>query len=143
MRWLALDVGSRRVGAAICDAQERVATALEAFAFDGPEGVAESVAALVRFWEADGVVVGVPHTRSGEGRGERRTSAVVSALRARLAVPVEIADERATTAAAEGLLAEASVPRRRWRDLVDSLAARLILENFLAARSPGRGGTSR
>jgi putative Holliday junction resolvase len=138
MRWLALDVGSRRVGVAVCDAQETVATALEAFAFAGPEGVAERVTALVRTWEADGVVVGVPHTRAGKGPGERRTSAVVAALRTRLTVPVEITDERGTTAAAKGLLAEAAVPRRRWQGLVDSLAARLILEGFLALRGRGR-----
>jgi putative pre-16S rRNA nuclease len=136
MRWLALDIGSRRVGVAVCDAQERVATALDAFGFAGPEGVAESVAALVRTWEAEGVVVGVPHTRAGGGPGERRVSAVVAVLRTRLEVPVELIDERGTTAAAEGLLAEAGVPHRRWRDLVDSLAARLILESFLAKRAP-------
>jgi putative Holliday junction resolvase len=138
MRWLALDVGSRRVGVAVCDAQETVATALEAFAFAGPEGVAERVTALVRTWEADGVVVGVPHTRAGKGPGERRTSAVVAVLRTRLAVPVEITDEWGTTAGAKGLLAEAAVPRRRWQGLVDSLAARLILEGFLALRGRGR-----
>jgi len=138
MRWLALDVGSRRVGVAVCDAQETVATALEAFAFAGPEGVAERVTALVHTWEADGVVVGVPHTRAGGGPGERRTSAVIAALRTRVTVPVEMTDERGTTAAAKRLLAEAAVPHRRWHGLVDSLAARLILEGFLALRGRGK-----
>lgn len=138
MRWLALDVGSRRVGVAVCDAQETVATPLEAFAFAGPEGVAERVTALARTWEIDGVVVGVPHTRAGKGPGERRTSAVVAALRTRVTVPVEITDERGTTAAAKRLLAEAAVPHRRWQGLVDSLAARLILEGFLALRDRGK-----
>ena len=131
------------MGVAVCDAQEQVATALEAFAFTGPEGAAEQVASLVRTWEADGVVVGVPHSRSGEGPGERRVSAVVAALRTRLTVTVEVADEWGTTAAAEGLLGEAGVPKRRWRELVDSLAARIILEGFLAMRSRGDSGTSR
>jgi len=143
MRWLALDVGSRRVGVAVCDAQERVATALDAFAFTGPERVAEEVASLVHTWEAEGVVVGVPRTRSGQGPGERRVSAVVAALRTRLTVAIEVADEWGTTAAAEGLLAEAGVPQRRWRELADSLAARIILEGFLAVRGRGDGGASR
>jgi putative Holliday junction resolvase len=143
MRWLSLDVGSRRVGVAMCDAQERVATPLQALSFTGPDGVAEGVAALVRTWEVGGVVVGVPSTRAGQGRGERRVLATVAALRARLAVPVEVIDERGTTVAAEGLLADAGVPRRRWRDLVDSLAARLILEAFLEQRGRRDGGTRR
>jgi putative Holliday junction resolvase len=143
MRWLALDVGSRRVGVAVCDAQERVATALEAFAFTGPERVADEVTSLVRTWEAEGVVVGVPRTRTGQGRGERRVRAVVAALESRLPVAIEVTDEWGTTAAAEGLLAEAGVPERRWRELVDSLAARIILEGFLAMRGRGDGGASR
>jgi putative Holliday junction resolvase len=142
MRWLALDIGSRRIGVAVCDSEERVATALDPFAFTGSEGVAERVATLVRTRDAEGIVVGVPRTRAGGGPGERRISTVVDVLCARLTVPVELIDERGTTAAAEALLLEAGVPRRRWRGLVDSLAARLILESFLALRARS-GGTSR
>lgn len=127
----------------MCDAKERIATALKAFAFTGPECVAEEVASLVRTLGAEGVVVGVPHTRSGQGPGERRVRAVVAELRTRLTVTVEVEDESGTTAAAEGLLAEAGVPQRRWRELVDSLAAQVILEGFLAMRGRGDGGASR
>ena len=131
MRWLALDVGSRRVGVAVCDAEERLVSALPALAFAGPERLAEAVAGLVTAREAGGVVVGVPVTRGGEGRGERRVAKVVTSLRGRLAVPVETVDETGTTAAARSLLEEAGVPRRRWPELVDSAAARVILEGFL------------
>jgi putative Holliday junction resolvase len=141
MRWLSLDVGSRRVGVAVGSAPECAATALPAIPFTGAEGVAERVAALMEAWKAQGVVVGVPYTRRGQGRGERRAMAVVDALRERLDVPVAVADERGTTVAAERLLGEAGVPRRRWPDLVDSVAARLILEGFMT--SQGGGGNRR
>ena len=139
MRWLALDVGSRRVGVAVCDEGESLATALQAFPYAGPEGTLAVVADLVRKWEAGGVVVGVPATRAGASRGERRVSAVLEQLRARLAVAVETVDERGTTKAAEQLLADAEVSRRRWAELIDSLAAKLILENHLAARARDGG----
>jgi putative Holliday junction resolvase len=135
MRWLALDVGSRRVGVAVCDADERVASPLRAIDYGGPEQVAGAVAALVRSWDAGGVVVGVPVTRSGQGRGERRVALVVDALRRQLPVPIETTDERGTTMAAEELLAAAGVPQRRWPELVDGIAARLILEDHLATRA--------
>jgi putative Holliday junction resolvase len=138
VRWIALDIGSRRVGVAICDDGERVATALPPLPYGGPEALAGAVAGLVEEREAGGVVVGVPVTRGGQGRGEARVAAVVGALRRRLGVPVATADERGTTAEAERLLSEAGVPRRRWDDLVDGLAARLILEMHLAARDRGR-----
>jgi len=140
MRWLALDVGARRVGVAICDAGERVVSALDPLAFSGPQPLAAAVAALVRRWEAEGVVVGMPVTRARQSRGEQRVGAVVAALRGALPLPVETADERGTTAAAESLLAEAGVPRGRWAELVDGVAARLILEGFLSARAAARGG---
>jgi len=134
MRWLALDVGSRRVGVAVCDDAESVATPLAALVYSRPEALAAAAAELVRTWDAGGVVVGVPVTRSGAGRGEARVAGVVAALALRVAVPVETVDERGTTAAAQALLSEAGVPRRRWPELVDSLAARLILDAHLANR---------
>ena len=142
MRWLALDVGSRRVGVAVCDAGERVVTPVPAVPFAAPAVLAERVRRLVEDHGAGGVVVGVPVTRSGEGRGEQRVRRVVEALRGALEVPVETVDERGTTREAEALLRDAGVPRRRWPDLVDSTAARLILETHLQKRASaaGRGG---
>jgi putative Holliday junction resolvase len=131
MRWLAFDIGSRRVGVAVCDAEERLASVLPALAYTGPARLATVIADLVRARDAEGVVVGVPVTRGGHGPGERRVSTVVASLRQHLEVPVETFDESGTTAAARALLAEAGVPYRRWSDLVDSMAARLILEGFL------------
>ncbi len=134
MRWLALDVGSQRVGVAVCDGDERVATSLRPLRFAGASALAAAVAALAGELEIGGVVVGVPLTRLGQGRGEARVAAVVAALRAALQVPIVTVDERGTTKEAEQLLAEAGVPRRRWVDLVDGVAARLILETHLASR---------
>lgn len=134
---MALDVGARRVGVALCDSQETVVSALEPLAFGGPVALAGAVAALVERWQAEGVVVGMPRTRAGESRGERRVQAVVEALVERLAVPLETIDERGTTAAAESRLAEAGVPPARWRRLVDGVAASIILESFLSASRSG------
>lgn len=134
MRWLALDIGSRRVGVAVCDVDERFASPLRAIPYTGPDRLAEAVAEVARMWAAEGVVVGVPRTSAGNSRGEVRVSSVVAALQRHLEVPVETVDESGTTAAAETLLTEAGTPRRRWQELVDSLAARLILEAHLASR---------
>ena len=140
MRWLALDIGSRRVGVAVSDADEKVASPLRAIPYLGPERLAEAVTELARTWAAEGVVVGVPRTRAGHSRGEFRVSTIVATLERRLGLPVETMDESGTTAAAEALLTEAGTPRRRWQELVDSLAARLILEMHLARRrSPTHG----
>ncbi|MFI5167821.1 MAG: Holliday junction resolvase RuvX [Thermoanaerobaculales bacterium] len=140
MRWLALDLGSRRVGVAMCDADEKVVTALRPLAYAGPERLAENVERLVHEWGAGGLVVGVPCTRTGQSRGERRAAAVVAACQGVVTVPIELEDERGTSAAAAALLAEAGVPRRRWAALVDSVSARIILESHLATAARKRRG---
>jgi putative Holliday junction resolvase len=134
MRWLALDIGARRVGMAVCDRDEKVVTPLPAVPFGGPERLAETVSGLVRRWEVEGVVVGVPVTRGGDSRGEQRVATVLKALRGRLDLPVEARDERGSTQAARAWLAEAGVRERRRGGWVDSLAAKAILETLLAGR---------
>lgn len=130
MRWLALDVGKRRVGVAICDARESLATALPSFPWTA---LLENVAAIINEYGIEGIVIGVPATVRGASRGEARVEEAVARL-AVLGVPVECEDERGTTAAAQTLLRAAGVPRRKWRGRVDSLAAQLILESFLDRR---------
>jgi putative Holliday junction resolvase len=138
VRWLALDIGARRVGAAVCDRDERVATPLTVLRFGGAEALTVAVARLLVVHELDGVVVGVPVTRDGTSRGEQRVASVLAALRSELAVPVETVDERGTTAAAEAALREAGVPPRRRCAVVDGVAAQLILEAFLERRRARR-----
>ena len=134
MRWLALDVGTRRVGVAVCDAGETVTTPLAALAFGSAEQLAARVAALAGEREIGGIVVGLPVTLAAASRGEQRVRAVVAALARLVAVPVVTVDERGTTAVAEERLREAGVPARRLRSVVDSVAAQVILDDFLARR---------
>lgn len=134
MRWLALDVGTRRVGVAVCDAGETVTTPLAALTFGSAEQLAVRVAALAGEREIGGIVVGLPVTLAAASRGEQRVRAVVAALARLVAVPVVTVDERGTTAVAEERLREAGVPARRLRSVVDSVAAQVILDDFLARR---------
>lgn len=138
MRWLAVDVGTRRVGLAVCDCDERIITPLRAVAFKGPIELAEQIRRLWLEYELEGVVVGVPTTRHGGSRGELRVAEVAASVRAAELGPLELVDERGTTAEAESRLAAAGAPRGRWRDLVDSVAAQVILETFLASRHRAR-----
>jgi putative Holliday junction resolvase len=132
MRWLSLDVGVARVGVALSDPSGEVVTTLSPLAFKGPQPLALQVAELVDAWSVEGVVVGVPSTRSGKSRGEVRVAQVVATLREHVGVPVEVEDERGTSRAADTLLREAGVPLHRRAALRDGIAARLILETFLA-----------
>lgn len=140
VRWLCLDVGSERVGMAMSDPCEVAVTRLPALAFRGPAALAVQVVELCRDRGVEAVVVGVPRTASGAGRGGARIGAVLEVLRARLQVPVVEEDEAGSTREAERRLAAEGVPRGRWPRLVDGVAAEVILQRHLAGRpGPERG----
>ena len=84
---------------------------------------------------ADRIVAGLPLTMAGR-RGTQAQAVLrfCSELRNRSDLPVDTWDERLTTVEAEARLREAGVQPSRERGRVDSAAAALILEGYLAAR---------
>ena len=135
VRWLCLDIGAERVGMAVSDPGEVAVTRLPPLAFRGPTALAERVAELCRDRGVEAVVVGVPRTSSGVGRGGTRITATLEALRARLQIPVVDEDEAGSTREAERRLAAEGVPRGRWPRQVDGVAAEIILQRHLAGQA--------
>jgi putative holliday junction resolvase len=129
-RRLGVDVGSVRVGVALCDPDGLVATPLVTLARDG--GSVAAVAALVAEHEAVGVVVGLPRTLAGrEGAAAEAAREFGDALAAALDVPVDYSDERLTTVVATRQLRGSGVKGRRQRAVVDQAAAVAILQGWL------------
>jgi putative holliday junction resolvase len=99
---LALDYGAARTGVAVSDATGTLARPLTVVERASQERGLARIAELVREEEAEIVVVGLPLTLRGErGRQADETDRFVARLREALEVPVEIYDERFTTALAE------------------------------------------
>jgi putative holliday junction resolvase len=142
MRALALDLGSRRVGVAVGDDRSGLAFPRDAVgrASARAGGRTEDhrrVAALVAEEEVDVVVVGLPRSMDGGlGPAARAALAEVEELRAALAVPVEVHDERLTTVAADRALAGAGVPGRQRRRSIDSAAAAVLLTSWFETKDP-------
>ncbi len=99
-----------------------------------PPGELKAIASLVADNDVALVVLGYPLSLTGE-RGARATLAeeFADALRAILDVPVELHDERLSTAEAERSLRAAGASGRQRRELVDRTAATVILQSFLEA----------
>src|SRR5262249_40941485 len=92
----------------------------------------DAVAELVRTFGAERVVLGLPLSPTGEvGRAAKSVQAFADRLRAVLSVPVELVDESFSTVEAEEVLLEADVSRARRRQVVDRLAAAVILRRWL------------
>lgn len=142
-RLLAVDVGDVRVGLAVSDTTQAVATPLDTVAgADDTSSVAASVADVARQRDASAVVVGYPRTMAGrEGAAARRCRQVAEQVGDRTGLPVVLWDERFSTVEAERMLLDADLRRRRRREVVDRVAASLILQGVLEARRIGRGGS--
>ncbi len=134
-RVLGLDLGTRRIGVALSDPTGTVATPLLTLPHRTLREDVAHVAALCREHGVGAIVVGWPRNMDGtSGPAARRAEAFARALRRAVSIPVDLWDERLSTAAAERALLEGDVRRERRRDLRDQVAAVLILQAHLDAR---------
>lgn len=135
-----LDLGDRRIGVAVCDPDRRLATPYGTVHRVGDRTREHrSLAELVAESEAVLVVVGLPLSLDGKtGPAARAVLSEVRALRRTLPVPVQTHDERLTTVTAENRLAQGGVGGRKRRQVVDQVAAAVILQSWIDARSQQR-----
>lgn len=134
-RTLALDVGERRIGVALSDADGIIAQPLMVIERRGGAADVGHIAAVVSERAADRVVVGYPLTLAGKaGTQARRMDRFIERLRKAVRVEVVAVDERLSTTAAERALLEGGLRRERRRQVRDAVAAALILQGYLDRR---------
>ena len=132
MRTAALDVGDARVGVAVSDELGVTAQGIGVITRVGGRRDLEALAALLAPYAPTRLLVGLPLNMNGsEGPQAAKVRAFAEKAAAHLALPVEFWDERLTTVAAERALLEADVSRRRRREVIDQVAATLILQAYL------------
>jgi putative Holliday junction resolvase len=131
-RILALDPGTKRIGVALSDELGWTAQPLETFERKSPEADAEHIKELVRRHDVREIVMGMPVQLSGRiGPAAQSAQRFLEMIQAAVGVPVVAWDERLTTKAAEQLLIEADVSRKKRRGAVDRVAAALLLKSYL------------
>ena len=139
-RVLAIDLGARRIGVAVTDALGLAALPHATIARHGGKRDLDAIAAVVRELDVERVVLGLPLGPDGEeGRPAKSAQTFAERLRAALSVPGELIDESCSTVEAEAVLLEADLSRARRRQVIDQLAAAIILRRWLDARPPARG----
>ncbi|UCE26272.1 MAG: Holliday junction resolvase RuvX [Candidatus Coatesbacteria bacterium] len=130
MRILAIDWGEARVGLAMTDELEIIASPHDVLPNNAD--VYERIAALVAEKGVGKIIVGLPVTLSGEESAAAEAArAFAEDLGARVAVPVELFDERMTTRAAERAMREGGAGEREVKEKADAVAAALLLETYL------------
>ncbi len=140
-RLLGVDVGDVRIGLAVSDDAQIVATPLDTVAgATEVDDVAATITAAAGDERACAVVVGYPRTMQGrEGSAAHRCRIVAEQVAQATGLPVLLWDERFSTVEAERVLIDADMRRRRRREVVDRVAASLILRGVLEALRTSRG----
>lgn len=134
MRVMGLDIGEKRIGVAIADTATGIATPL--CVMDAHEVLdnARPWRMLVQDHEPEMLVCGLPKTmRGGVGHQATRIREQAERIARTCGLPVEFVDERLSSAEAKRLLREQGLSERDMRGKIDSVAASLFLETWLAA----------
>ena len=134
-RVLGMDVGARRIGLAVSDPLGITAQGIETLERRNKRSDFGILEHVIRRYEVGEIVVGYPLKMSGNtGKRSEKMAAFADELRRRFALPVHLWDERLTTVEAHRILDETEMSTRRRGEVIDRMAAVLILQSFLEAR---------
>ena len=135
MKILAVDYGDARTGLAACDRTEFLASPIGVIEERNFYFTIQKVANAVQEYGIQMVVVGYPVNMNGTvGERAEKCAQFAELLRSKVDVPVELWDERATTVEAHNYLNETNTRGKKRKEVIDAVAATIILESYLTYR---------
>ncbi len=138
MRILALDIGQTRIGVAVSDPRETVATPVCVLPANEVLSGAKSWRRVLEDWEPDMLLSGLPYTMAGEeGPQAAKIREQATSIAAACDLPLSFADERLSSREAKRSLRESGLSEREMRGKVDMIAASVFLQAWLDARHAG------
>jgi putative holliday junction resolvase len=130
-----MDVGSKRIGLAVSDPLGITAQGLETLQRQNKRLDFERLERVIRDYHVAEIVIGLPLRMSGaEGAQSERMQAFAEEIHRRFRLPVHLWDERLSSAQANRLLRETEMSIKRRGEVVDQMAAVLILQSWMDAR---------
>jgi putative Holliday junction resolvase len=134
---MALDLGTRTIGVAVSDVTGLIANGIETIRRTSPERDFSRLEQLVAQWEIGEIVLGYPKNMNGTiGERAKVSEQFAEELKNRFpGISVVLWDERLSTVAAERVLIDADLQRKKRRKVIDMMAAVVILQNYLDSRS--------
>jgi putative holliday junction resolvase len=141
MKILGLDLGSKTIGVAISDDLLLTAQVLTSIKRTVLEKDLAALLAIVKEYQVQEIVVGLPVNMDGtKGGAAQTTESFIEHLRQTTSIKITPWDERLSTVAAEKILLEGDLSRRKRRKVIDRLAAAYILQGYLNSRPKGERG---
>lgn len=131
-RLAGIDYGTVRIGVAVTDPNQSLASPLEIYTRRNLPADAAWFQKLAADERLAGFVVGLPiHTTGNESQKSREAREFANWLTQVTGLPVQLFDERFTTAHAQSLLLEAGLTKKRRKERLDKIAAQILLLAYL------------
>ena len=129
---MGIDYGKVRIGIALTDLLKTIASPYEVYKSVSLQKDVEYFVKLVKEKEVEKIVLGLPLNMDGsEGERAKRTRIFGEMLEKACSVPVVYQDERLSSVEAENYLLDGDVRRDKRKNLIDKVAATIILEDYL------------
>lgn len=137
MRILGLDYGSKRIGVALCDELGLTGQGLTTITWKNKDQVVRALEVLIRSYGVEKIVIGYPLRLDGtEGIQCEKVNRFARLLEARLSLPVIKWDETLSSQTAEDILIQSRMRREKRKQIVDKMAAGIILQGYLNSLHP-------
>ena len=132
MRILGLDIGSKTIGVAVSDELCLIAHGVTTLKRKGLDHDISELRKLIEEREVTKIVIGLPKNMNNTlGPAAEMVLSFIEELNKYIALPVVTWDERLSTVAAEKVLLEADMSRKKRKKVIDKVAAILILQGYL------------
>ncbi|MGL5973401.1 MAG: Holliday junction resolvase RuvX [Oscillospiraceae bacterium] len=135
MKIMSVDYGDSRTGIALCDATEILAYPHTVIFEKKYLALANKIMDIAVSCDVDMIVVGNPKNMDGsDGQRSKKSQTLASLLKRKLGIDVQMFDERMTTVTATNILNDVNVTGKKRKNVIDAVAATVILETFLNFR---------
>ncbi len=136
MRYLGLDLGTKTIGLAVSDKTGLIASSLKVLRHDNnPLSCLDELLAIIKDQNIEALVLGLPKNMNNTlGDRALATLEFKKVLETKVNLPIYLEDERLTTKSAEDMLISANTSRKKRKQVIDKIAATIILQSFLDKR---------
>ena len=136
---LSVDYGDKRTGIAVCDKLEMLASPVCVITEWNKDALAQKIVGIANEKKAEHIVIGLPKNMDGS-KGFRADACeeLGEVIKSITEIPVTFWDERLTTVSAHRILSENNVRGKKRKNVVDAVAADIILQDFIDSRKRGR-----
>ncbi|RQD67323.1 MAG: Holliday junction resolvase RuvX [Desulfonatronovibrio sp. MSAO_Bac4] len=132
MRYLGMDFGIKRIGLAISGPDSTMAFPYKTIFRTTRQAVFDEIIEIISHEQIDAVVLGIPLTSEPDNLTSRQVKNFLKSLERRIHIPVHIVNEAFTSSEAKNILKERRLGHKKEKEVLDQLAAVLILETFLS-----------